>query len=282
MSTAGEDPARLDELLAAARRAGLDRLDAELLAAHVLGVERSAVIARPERLVAAEEAARIAALHARRADGEPFAQLLGRTGFHTLELEVTADVLVPRSDTETLVDAVLERLPEDPLRGLDLGCGSGALALALAAARPAWSMLAVDLSPAACALTRRNAEGLGLAERVEVREGDWYAPVTGERWELIVSNPPYVADDDAELDPDVRAHEPGLALFAGADGLDALRTILAAPPLRAGGLIAVEHGHRQGEAVRSLMATAKLEDVATLPDLEGRDRVTLGREPRHG
>lgn len=282
MSSAAEASATLQELLAAARAAGIDRLDAELLAAHVLGLSRSAVIARPERALDADASARLEALYARRAAGEPFAQLVGRTGFHALELDVTADVLVPRADTETLVEAVLERLPATPLRGLDLGCGSGAIALALAAARSAWSFVAVDRSPAACALTRRNAELLDLAARVEVREGDWYAPVEGERWDIIVSNPPYVADDDEELEADVRAHEPGLALFAGHDGLDALRRILAAPPLREGGLIAVEHGHRQGAPVRALMASAKLEDVATLPDLAGRDRVTLGRAPHHG
>jgi release factor glutamine methyltransferase len=280
-TTRDADPC-LDALLADARGSGLDRLDAELLAAHVLGIARSAVIAHPERRLTAQEAARIAALHARRVAGEPFAQLVGRAGFHTLDLEITADVLIPRADTETLVDAVLERLPQTPLRGLDLGCGSGAVALALAAARPSWSLVAVDLSPEACALTRRNAERLGLDERVEVRCGNWYEPVAGACWDLIVSNPPYVADADPELEADVRAHEPAQALFAGEDGLDALRSILAAPPLAGGGLIAVEHGHSQGEAVRALMAAASLEDAATISDLAGRDRVTLARAPRHG
>ena len=273
---------RLDAALAAARAAGLDRLDAELLAAHVLDTSRSAVIARPERPLDASEAARLETLVTRRARGEPFALLVGQQAFHALELEVRPGVLIPRADTETLVDAVLERMPPAPLRGLDLGCGTGAVALALAAARPAWHLVAVDAAPAACDLARRNAAALGLASRVEVLEGDWYAPVAGERWDLIVSNPPYVADDDPDLEADVRAHEPAGALFAGADGLDALRVILRAPPLRPDGLVAVEHGHRQAAAVRELMASADLRDVTTLTDLARRDRVTLGQAPTRG
>jgi release factor glutamine methyltransferase len=273
---------RLDGAVAAARAAGLDRLDAELLVAHVLGTSRSGVIAHPERPLDAIEAARIDGLVKRRAGGEPFALLVGRQAFHTLELEVRPGVLIPRSDTETLVDAVLERAPDAPQRCLDLGCGTGAVALALAAARPSWTLIAVDADPEACDLARRNADALGLAARVKVLQGDWYAPLGDERWDVIVSNPPYVAEGDPELDADVRAYEPRGALFAGADGLDALRVILAAPPLRADGLVAVEHGHRQGSAVRTLMTDAGLSTIATLQDLAARERVTLGRAARHG
>jgi release factor glutamine methyltransferase len=273
----------LAELLGRARGAGVERLDAELLAAHVLGTQRSAIIARPERALADEDADRLAGLLAERARGVPFAYLTGTRAFHGLELAVSADVLIPRPDTETLVDAVLERLDDAPRTVADLGTGSGAIALALAAARPAWRLIATDRSPAALAVARRNAVTLGLADRVAFHSGDWYEALGGTPpLDAIVSNPPYVAPDDADLAGDVRRFEPAEALFAGADGLDAIRVIVAGAPthLARDGLVALEHGAGQGEAVRAILASGGLRAVETVDDLAGRPRVGLGRLAR--
>lgn len=268
------------ELLRSARGAGLDRLDGELIAAHVLGVDRAAIIARPERETTALESATIARLVGRRAAGEPFAHLVGHRDFHGIRVQVTADVLVPRPDTEILVDAVLARLDDAPRRVADLGTGSGCIALALAAERPAWTLLATDTSTAALAVARANAAALDLDERVGFRTGDWFRALDGEApLDAIVSNPPYVETDDPDLAEDVAKHEPPAALFAGADGLEALREIASGAPrrLRPGGLLALEHGARQGAAVRSLLRAAGFVDVETLADLGGNARATLGR-----
>ena len=272
----------LGNLLAEGCVHGLERLDAELLLCHVLGVSRSAFFSRPEGVVAHEDVLRATALFDRRLAGEPLEYLIGRTAFHAIELAITAGVLVPRDDTECLVDAVLARTPNRTVHALDLGTGSGAIALALAHARPAWQITAVDRSVEACALATRNAETLGLADRVSVLDSDWYTAVADSIFDVVVSNPPYVAVDDEELDAAVRRFEPEDALLAGADGLDAIRSILRGLPLRAGGLLAVEHGHRQGGAVRDLFRVHKLVDVETINDLEGRPRVTLGRRRSDG
>jgi release factor glutamine methyltransferase len=270
----------LGAALARARTLGLDRLDAELLAAHVCGLPRAAVIAHPERALDGAAAARLEALVGERARGVPLAYLLGEWGFRGLLLTVNPDVLIPRGDTETLVEVALDAPVPERARVLDLGTGSGAVALALAAARPHWTITATDRSPAALAVARGNGERLGLGN-VGWREGDWFAAVADARFDLIVSNPPYVATDDPELAADVAAFEPAAALFAGPDGLDAIRRIAADAPTRLlpGGTLALEHGHRQGEAVRALLAAAGLEAVDTHPDLAGRPRVTSGRRP---
>jgi len=221
-------------------------------------------------------------LVAQRRAGEPVAYLVGQRGFWRFDLEVTPDTLIPRADTECLVELALERLPVDrPLRLLDLGTGTGAIALALAFERPRASVIAVDLSPGAAAVARRNADRLGLAARVEVREGAWFAPVAGERFDLIASNPPYIEDDDPHLGEGDLRFEPRGALASGADGLDDLRLIVRDAPahLRPGGWLLVEHGWRQGAAVRALFDAAGFIDIGTERDLEGRDRVTLGQHP---
>jgi release factor glutamine methyltransferase len=238
------------------------------------------VIAHPERALDGAAAARLEALVGERARGVPLAYLLGERGFRGLLLTVNPDVLIPRGDTETLVEVALDAPVPERARILGLGTGSGAVALALAAARPHWTITATDRSPAALAVARGNGERLGLGN-VGWREGDWFAAVADARFDLIVSNPPYVATDDPELAADVAAFEPAAALFAGPDGLDAIRRIAADAPTRLlpGGTLALEHGHRQGEAVRALLAAAGLEAVDTRPDLAGRPRVTSGRRP---
>jgi release factor glutamine methyltransferase len=270
------------EALTAARRrlTGSDSaaLDAELLLAEVLGLQRARLLTEDRRALRTDETARFEALVARRAAGEPVAYLIGRRGFWTLEVEVTPDVLVPRPETELLVELALLRLPAGPCRVLDLGTGSGALALALATERPDAAVDAVDESPAAAAVACGNAALAGLGN-VRVEVGHWFAPVAGRYYDVIVANPPYLAADDPHLP--ALAYEPREALVAGPTGLEAIAEIVAAAPahLVPDGSLLVEHGATQGEAVRGLMAQAGLAGVATFRDLAGLERATLGRLP---
>jgi release factor glutamine methyltransferase len=206
------------------------------------------------------------------------AYLRGRQGFWSLELELTPDVLVPRPETELLVELALACMA--PARRLvDLGTGSGAIALALASARQDWQIIATDRSAAALSVAAGNASRLGLS--VEFRHGDWFAPLAGARFDIIVSNPPYIAADDACLLGDGLRREPRTALAAGDDGLADLATITAAAPghLLAGGWLLLEHGADQATAVRELLASAGFAGLATHADLAGRPRVTLGQMP---
>jgi release factor glutamine methyltransferase len=257
------------------------RLDAEVLLAHALGWTRAALFARRDEPLAPADAQRCLDLLAARRAGRPVAQVTGRREFWSLVLEVTPDVLTPRPDTETLVERALARLPEGaPARVLDLGTGSGAVALAIAQERPAAAVTATDASAAALAVAARNAQGLGLG-RVALAAGDWLAAVPGARFDVIVSNPPYLADADwAGADPEL-AFEPRAALAAGVDGLDALRRIVAGAPahLVPGGWLLLEHGAGQGPAVRALLAAAGFDGVLTSTDLGGNPRVTEGRWP---
>jgi release factor glutamine methyltransferase len=216
----------------------------------------------------------------RRAAGEPVAYLTGRRDFWTLELEVTPAVLIPRPETERLVEEVLALFPAaPPIRLADLGTGSGALALALAAERPAWQIVATDASPEALAVARRNAERLRLGN-VELRCGSWAEALGAhERFAAIVSNPPYVAEGDPHLAAGDLPFEPRSALVAGADGLAAIRVLIpaAVAHLRAGGWLLLEHGAGQGAAVRALLEEGGLAAVRTLRDLAGHERASLGR-----
>lgn len=276
-------PTVRDVLAAAAMRIGGDsaRLDAELLLAYALGRDRAWLFAHAKDALDADAAARFDALAARRASGEPVAHLVGRRGFWTLDLEVDAATLIPRPETELLVELALARLPDDrPLKLADLGAGTGAIALALASERPRAEVVAVEASVAAAQVARRNIARFG-AGRVELREGHWFGPLRGERFDLVASNPPYIAADDPHLgEGDVR-FEPRSALVAGDDGLDDIREIAREAPahLVPGGWLLVEHGHDQGEAVRGVFRAAGLIDVDTARDLEGRERVTLGLQP---
>src|SRR5690606_21756387 len=200
--------------------------------------------------------------------------------FWTLDLAVTPDTLIPRPETELLVEEALARLdPALPLRVADLGTGSGAIALSIASERPRARVIATDHSEAALAVARANADGNDLGRRVEFRSGDWFGPLAGERFDLIASNPPYIAERDPHLEQGDLRYEPPLALASGADGLDAIRILAATAPrhLAAGGWLLLEHGHDQGAAVRALLGAAGFEQVATVADLEGRDRVGVGR-----
>nr|WP_295377786.1 peptide chain release factor N(5)-glutamine methyltransferase [Pseudoxanthomonas sp.] len=254
---------------------------AELLLSHVLGRDRAWLFAHARDPLDAEDIARFEALLERRLAGEPVAYVTGRRGFWTLDLAVGPDTLIPRPETERLVELALARLPvERALEVADLGTGSGAIALALASERPQARVVATDASAGALAMAGRNAREHDIGN-VDFLAGDWWQPLAGRRFDLIASNPPYIADADPHLSQGDLRHEPMSALASGRDGLDAIRIIVGGAPghLRVGGWLLLEHGWDQGEAIRDLLVRTGFVDVATEQDLEARDRVTLGRWP---
>lgn len=254
-----------------------DRLEAELLLAYALGVNRAWFFAHAEDVPEPSDVERFEALVRRRAGGEPIAYIVGRRDFWSLPLEVTPATLIPRPETELLVELAIERLPQGG-RVVDLGTGSGAIALAIAKERPDAIVVAVDASEAALDVAKRNAQTLGL-ERIAFHLGDWFAPLSGERFHVVVSNPPYIEDEDSHLAQGDLRFEPRTALASGQDGLDDIRRIVAeaAGYLDPAGWLLVEHGWNQGAAVREIYRAAGFMDVFTACDLEGRDRVTGGR-----
>jgi release factor glutamine methyltransferase len=266
--------------LCEARALGIERLDAQLLLSHVAAEPRTWVLAHDDAVLDTETAAAWRRLAARRAHGEPLAYLVGTKEFHGLMLHVDTSVLVPRPETELLVDRALEILrvdygPGTSPRVLDLGTGSGAIALALKAAWPAARVCASDRSAAALDVARANTHRLGLD--VQFRTGSWWAPWSDERFEIVLSNPPYVADGDPHLA--ALSHEPALALTAGRDGLDALRTIVggAAAHLEHDGRLWLEHGFEQADAVQALLRAAGFSGIETRLDLAGQPRCSGGR-----
>lgn len=256
------------------------RLDVELLLAAAIGKSRSYLHTWPERIVSSEAALTFADYLQRRRSGEPVAYILGQQGFWNLDLEVAPHTLIPRPDTELLVETALELLPPSPAHVLDLGTGTGAIALALASERPQWQVMAVDRVLEAVALAERNRQRLQL-NNVQVRSSHWFDSVKGERYELIISNPPYIAAEDPHLVAGDVRFEPSSALVAGADGLDDLRTIINQAPahLQPGGWLLLEHGYDQAEAVRALLVQSNFEQVESRVDLGGHQRISLGRLP---
>lgn len=256
------------------------RLDAELLLAAALGKPRSFLHTWPERVVSGEAAERYASYLERRRQGEPVAYILGHQGFWSLDLEVAPHTLIPRPDTELLVETALALVTLPQARVLDLGTGTGAIALALACERLGWQVTGVDRISEAVALAERNRERLGLGNAA-FRESHWFSALGAERYDLIVSNPPYIAAQDPHLaQGDVR-FEPSSALVAGADGLDDIRLIVSQAPthLNAGGWLLLEHGYDQATAVRELLVREGFEAVESRRDLGGHERISLGRRP---
>jgi len=269
------------EGLLRAARSRIDAVDGQWLLAHALGRSTAWLYAHADVAVDNAAAAYFETLIERREAGEPVAYLVGRRGFWSFDLQVTPDTLIPRPETELLVELALARLPSDRmLQVADLGTGSGAIALALAHERPRAQVLATDASSAALDVARANATRLGIGN-IAFARGDWYAALQQRRLDLIASNPPYIAAGDPHLSLGDLRREPATALASGVDGLDAIRTIVAGAPLHlvAGGWLLLEHGMEQGDAVRMLLRDAGFVDVGTDRDLEGRDRVSSGRLP---
>lgn len=274
----------LTDALRQATAAGLERLDAQMLLLHALGRsphDRAWLIAHDSDLLPPGAATHWQTLLQRRQGGEPVAYLLGEKEFGGLSLQVDARVLVPRPDTEVLVEWALDALPAPcdarPARMLDLGTGSGAIALTVASRRPDAQVTATDASADALAVAQANARRLNLG--VRFARGGWLAAVPGERFDVIASNPPYIADNDPHLA--ALRHEPRSALTSGADGLDDIRAIVAGAPghLHAGGWLLLEHGHDQAAAVRALLQALGFEAVGSRRDLAGIDRCSGGRWP---
>ena len=258
---------------------GLVPFEAKLLLAHVLGRDRAWLAAHADEAVNAEQAKTFDALARRRRDGEPVAYLIGRREFYGLDLEITPDVLIPRPETELLVELAVARLPADrETRVLDLGTGSGAVALAIAAARRKARIVGTDVSTLALALAKRNAARLGIGN-VSFVESDWFDALPHERFDLIAGNPPYVASGDPHLTEGDLRHEPQQALTSGGDGLNAIRAIVAAAPahLASGGWLLLEHGHDQADTVGELFGDAGFAEVGAARDLAGILRVRYGR-----
>jgi len=255
------------------------RLDAELLLSHVLRKNRTELYARGDEKVSPERTAVFVNLVRRRRDGKPVAQLVGSREFWSVRLSVTEDTLIPRPETEILVGCALTHLPKDQAANvLDLGTGSGAVALAIAQDRPDVTVTATDISAEALRIARYNAHSLGLTH-VKFQQGDWYSPVRERKFSMIVANPPYVTDMEMVVHDFELRHEPRLALAGGEDGLAAIKKIIdgASKHLFPGGWLAIEHGHRQGPAVEILMREAGLWSIFGYSDLQGHVRVTEGK-----
>jgi len=281
--TVGEAVERLTHALAGV---GVEtpRLDARLLVAHAIGVPPQDVLLRPERPLEAAEAAAVAMLGRRRAGGEPVSRILGTRGFWTLDLEVSADTLDPRPDTETLIEAVLDAEPDraKPLRILDLGTGTGAILLALLSEYPKATGLGTDIAAGAVETARLNARRNGLQDRAAFRTADWGEGID-ETFDVVVSNPPYIPNGDiAGLAPEVRDFDPHRALAGGPDGLDVYR--LLAPQLprltRPGGLVALEVGVDQAADVAAILNAAGISTTWNRADLAGVSRCVCGRIER--
>jgi len=257
------------------------RLDVELLLAAALGKPRSFLHTWPERIVSTEAAQAFDGFLKRRRTGEPVAYILGQQGFWNIDLEVATHTLIPRPETEMLVETALELLPSAiPHRLLDLGTGTGAIALSLAKDRPQWTVTAVDRVEEAVELAERNRQRLHL-DNAHVMRSHWFSAVEGQRFDLILSNPPYIASNDPHLvEGDVR-FEPSSALVSGTDGLDDLRLIVSQAPahLEASGWLLLEHGYDQGSAVRELLNRHGFEQIQTRRDLGDHERITFGRVP---
>lgn len=257
------------------------RLDAELLLEYVTGLSRTNFRAMPERELPVNAGWSFQQLVKRRAQGEPVAYIRQQQEFWSLLLEVSPAVLIPRPETELVVERALTHIDvNEPARLADLGTGSGAIAVAIASERPKATVTAVDTSKEALEIASRNIGRLQLAN-VSLLQGSWFAALAGQRFRLIASNPPYIAQDDPDLAPEVRRHEPTIALISGKTGMEALDTIVreAPPHLESGGWLVLEHGWKQADAVRQRLVRQGFVHVRSHADLAGHERVTEGQSP---
>ena len=269
----------LAELLASIELPDSDtaRLDAELLLCHAIGKPRTYLRTWPERRPDADQLRQFEQLLSQRRSGVPVAYLLGEQGFWSLQLQVSQSTLIPRPDTERLVEVALELGPSGPAKVLDLGTGTGAIALALAVERPDWQLTGVDRVAEAVALARGNAERLQI-RNAAFEQSDWFSALAGRQFDLIVSNPPYIAADDPHLQQGDVRFEPGSALVSGLDGLDDIRSLVQLAPdyLQPGGWLLFEHGWQQADAVAQLLSERGFEQIESWRDLGGQQRVTGG------
>ncbi len=254
------------------------RLDLELLICHVLAKPRSILYSRPEYALSTDQYQQFNGLFEQRKQGQPIAYLLGHREFWNLDLRVEPSTLIPRPDTELLVEVALELCDHRPRSVLDLGTGTGAIALALAGERPGWQVIGCDRVPEAVALAKANAIHNNL-QRVSFIESHWFSALAKQQFDLIVSNPPYIVDNDPHLSQGDVRFEPISALTSGADGLDDIRHISAQAPhhLHDNGWLIMEHGYHQGEAVRDILKQHGFTQIDTRQDLAGHDRITLGQ-----
>jgi len=270
----------LQQAIAALKDSESPRRDAEILLGHVTGKARTYILAFDETELTAEQTQTLTELLARRAEGEPVAHLVGTREFWSLPLFVSPVTLIPRPDTECLVEQALARLPQTPCRILDLGTGTGAIALALASERPDCQLTAVDFIADAVALAQRNADNLGITN-ITILQSDWFSALNEQRFTMIVSNPPYIDEQDEHLAlGDVR-FEPKSALVAAKQGLADLAQIVTdgRQHLEAGGFMLLEHGWKQGDAVRELFQAAGYQHAQTCRDYGDNDRLTLAQWP---
>jgi release factor glutamine methyltransferase len=266
---------------------GRARRDAELLLMHLLRRERAALLARWKEALPADEAEVYVAMIKRRAAGEPIQYILGEAEFYGLPFRVTPQVLIPRPETEHLVEKVIQLAERfdgsrSQIRIADVGCGSGAIAVALAHLLPNAHITAIEISPRALAVAKANAKRNRVADRIRFLRGNLLAPVESERFDIVASNPPYVPNEDrASLAVEVRDHEPAAALFAGAEGLDVIRRLApeAFAALSPGGFLVMEFGYGQWQAVSALLADSGFEQIEFAPDLQGIPRVACAQRP---
>lgn len=260
--------------------AAIGRTDAQVLMAHLLGVSRAYLVANPMRVLTESEDARVDMAVAQRSMGHPVAYLVGTREFYSRDFAVGPGVLIPRPETEVLVEVALAKiLPREAPAILDLGTGSGAIAVTLACERPDAAVVATDESEAALEAARANAAALGCQSRIEFAAGSWYGPVEGRRFDLVVANPPYIAAQDPHLSQGDLRFEPAGALTDGSpDGLASIRAIVAGARahLNPGGWLLLEHGYDQSDAVRELLLEAGIENRVSIPDLAGIPRVAGG------
>ncbi|HYM34307.1 MAG TPA: peptide chain release factor N(5)-glutamine methyltransferase [Steroidobacteraceae bacterium] len=257
------------------------QLDAEILLHALTGIHRAAIYAHPEQSLTPEQLEDLQPALVRRERGEPIAYIIGRQEFWSMPLEISSATLIPRPETELLVERALERVPlNDASRVLDLGTGSGAIALAIAHARAHTHVVAVDVSRDALVVARNNRRTLGI-DNLEIKHSDWFSELNDERFDVIVSNPPYIAINDPDLSPAVANFEPAIALYSGPTGFEAIECIVkeAREHLTPKGWLLFEHGWKQGAAVRSLLVQQGYSHVRSHSDLPGHERVTQGQAP---
>lgn len=271
-------PATITQVLAAAYR-DIDRIDARMLLQHVLDADHAFLLTYPDQILTAQQAEEFLHLVGRRADGVPVAYLTGERAFYDLTFKVTDAVLIPRPETELLVESALKLIPLDqPRRVLDLGTGSGAIAITIAKHRPQSQVIAVDSSPEAIAVSRWNAENL-QTNNLHLITGNWFDELSGERFDLIVSNPPYIAADDPHLQQGDLRFEPQMALSSGDSGFACIDHIISVAPdhLVKSGWLLLEHGYNQAEACRQLLRHMDFSNICSYPDLAGIMRVSGGQ-----